>query len=190
MSTRSKVIQVRSTAWSSRPTGYEWHRAQATRRCECGTCRRASVSTRSKVIQVSSVVFSPDGSRVASGSSDQTVRVWDVANSTEIFNYDAGRYGHQINFSEDSSHVLVDGSLLSLPPQTLLSTTTARTPGPSPNLRLAIKDHWVTSSSQRIVWLPPEYRPGRWASLSDMMVICSGIGRVTFIHCVGTPSSS
>ena len=34
---------------------------------------------------VSSVAFSPDGSLLASGSDDKTVRVWDVSTSTELW---------------------------------------------------------------------------------------------------------
>lgn len=142
---------------------------------------------------VSSAVFSPDGSRVASSSWDKTVRVWDVASSTEILCHRTNTIRHDIGFSEDGSQVLVSGSLLSLPPQLLFSSTPVRTLGLSSNSlrsRLAIKDDWVTLSSQRILWLHPEYRSGQWASSGDTIIIGSDTGRVTFIHAVATRSSS
>jgi hypothetical protein len=42
---------------------------------------------------------------------------------------------------------------------------------------LGINDDWVTLSSERILWLPPEYRPGTWASYGDTIIIGSGTGR-------------
>jgi WD40 repeat protein len=47
---------------------------------------------------VDSVVFEPDGSRVASGLNDNTVRVRDVASTTELFSYDSGIYYQIIVF--------------------------------------------------------------------------------------------
>jgi WD40 repeat protein len=142
---------------------------------------------------VNSVVFSPDGTRVASGSGDNTVRVWDVASWTEILCYDAGTYHQYIAFSHDSSNILVNGNLLSIPLQTRFSSTIARTPGPPLDLlggKLGIKGDWITLSSQNILWLPPEYRPGDWASQSDTVTIGSGTGRVTFVRYGVTHSSS
>jgi hypothetical protein len=54
---------------------------------------------------------------------------------------------------------------------------------------LGIRGDWVTSSYERLLWLPPEYRPGEWAIQSDTMVIGSGTGRVAFVHYVATRSS-
>ena len=39
---------------------------------------------------MSSVAWSPDGTRIASGSVDQTVQVWDAADGRNVYTY----YGH------------------------------------------------------------------------------------------------
>ena len=138
---------------------------------------------------VSSVVFSPDGSRVASGSDDNTVRVWDITNRTELLCYDTWTYDNKIKFSDDSTKIILNNQLVPIPSQMTLFRTTAQSSGPvlnSPVGGLGIHGDWITWSSERILWLPPEYRPGSWVSQNGIVVIGSGTGRVTFIHRVVT----
>jgi WD40 repeat protein len=142
--------------------------------------------------RVNSVVFSPDGSRVASGSSDNTVRVWDIASTEEILCYNSGTYPMTINFSDGSTKIVVNGASLSIPSQTSFPRAKAGSAQSRLNMpisKLAINDDWVTLSSERILWLPPEYRPGNWASYGDMIVVGSTNGRVTFVRCISTGPS-
>jgi WD40 repeat protein len=142
---------------------------------------------------VTSAVFSPDGSRVASGSRDNTVRVWDVTSKTELLCYDTGIYLQKIEFTDNGTEIIVNGTLISILSQTRFPSTIARMLGLPPNLlatKLGVKGDWITLSSQRILWLPPEYRPGNWASKKDTIVIGSGTGRVTFVRYAVTHSSS
>jgi WD40 repeat protein len=138
---------------------------------------------------VGSVVFSRDGSRLASGSWDCTVRVWDVITSTELMCYETATYGYSIEFSDDSTKITVNGDLLSVPSQTRVASTAAGSLRPSLNLpasKLSITGEWVTLSSERILWLPPEYRPGGWASKGNTITIGSGTGRVTIVGYAAT----
>ena len=57
-----------------------------------------------------SVSFSPDGSRIVSGSGDNTVRVWDAVTG-EVINTLTGHSGYvfSVSFSPDGSRI-VSGS--------------------------------------------------------------------------------
>jgi WD40 repeat protein len=133
---------------------------------------------------VESVVFSPDGSRVASGSHDGTVRAWDIASTTELLCYDAGIRNNEIEFCADSTRILINGKSVLIPLQTLLFSTAAVVSSLDLNSRgrLGIEDEWIIWASERILWLPPEYRPRSWASRNDVAVVGSGTGRITFVR--------
>jgi hypothetical protein len=120
------------------------------------------------------------------------VRVWDITSSTEILCYDTA-YSEKFEFSDDGTKIVVNGNSMSIPLQIPLPSTTAESPKHDPHLpvhNFEVNGDWVTLSSERILWLPPEYRPGRWVSQGDTIVIGSRTGRITFVHYVATGFSS
>lgn len=155
-STRSQAIPKWSGPWCSSPTGHDWHRAPATRRCEWGTWPAWQ-----------------NYSAMTAEQPDQTV-----------------------TFNNDSTKIVVNGASLSIhriPSQTLFPRTKAGSGQSHSNIpisKLAINNDWVTLSSETILWLPPEHRPGNWASYGDMIIVGSGNGRVTFVRYISTGSSS
>ena len=55
-----------------------------------------------------SPAFSPDGTKIVSGSRDQTIKVWDA----DSFNLLDSRPGEAIAFSEEAEAVVRDGSTI------------------------------------------------------------------------------
>jgi predicted NACHT family NTPase len=57
------------------------------------------------------VAFSPDGTRIVSGSVDETIRIWDAKIAEEVFEPLKGhtRYVRSVAFSPDGTHI-VSGS--------------------------------------------------------------------------------
>jgi WD40 repeat protein len=106
---------------------------------------------------VMSVAFSPDGSKLASGSHDDTVRVWNVATGK----VEQTLEGHSasvmsVAFSPDGSisHsvYLVDGSKT-----------------------------WVTWNGSRILYLPLDYRPATAITKGSTLALGTPNGQVTII---------
>ena len=89
-----------------------WRREAGTTPSASGTSRLAKKlgTLRGHEDNVSSVTFSPDGTRLASGSSDATIRLWDVETREEL----ATLRGHEdyvtsVAFSPDGAR-LASGS--------------------------------------------------------------------------------
>ncbi|OJJ81296.1 WD40 repeat domain-containing protein [Aspergillus glaucus CBS 516.65] len=110
---------------------------------------------------VNSVVFSADGTRIASGSGDQTVRIWDAGNGACPQTLE----GHSGPVSSSGSIWDVGNGA---PQHHNFGLNTDRT--------------WITHNGHNAIWLPSEYRPPIYgptlAITSSMMVIGCQSGRV------------
>jgi len=107
--------------------------------------------------RVNSVAFSADGSRLASGSLDSTVRVWNVATGQ----VEQTLEGHS-------------GSVNSV----------AFSPGGNKAYSLYSVNgrwDWIIRNGSRVLYLPLDYRPGTVATEGATVAIGADNGRVTII---------
>ena len=106
---------------------------------------------------VSSVAFSPDGARLASGSGDQKVKIWD-ANSGECLQTLEGH-------SDSVSSVA-------------FSPDGARPASTYYGWAVSSDGEWITYNSENWVWIPSEYRPSCSAVSRETIGIGVGNGKV------------
>jgi eukaryotic-like serine/threonine-protein kinase len=74
---RELLEEVPKEAAGRKLRGFEWHYLSR-------LCHSEALTFKGHAGWVASVAFSPDGQRLASGSADQTVKIWDSANGREL----------------------------------------------------------------------------------------------------------
>jgi WD40 repeat protein len=55
---------------------------------------------------VTSVGFSPNGTRIVSGSGDGTTRIWDTKTGEEVMKFTFGYKVNAVGFSPDGTHIV------------------------------------------------------------------------------------
>lgn len=126
---------------------------------------------------VMSVAFSPDGSRLASGSWDTTVKVWDAATGTLQQTLE----GHSdpvmsVAFSYDGTSITTNIGELRLdaqgPPQAELASQHIH------RQKIRLDGGWIQIDDQRYLWLPSDYRPRDSDSYGQQLALGLGNGQV------------
>jgi hypothetical protein len=106
------------------------------------------------------------------------VRLWDVGTGDCLWVHQTRGYARDINFNLDAAQLLIDGDVVSLP----LRTEVIHAKPKSPHIGIGMQQEWLIRSSQRILWLPPEYRPSAVGVNGNVIAIGTGAGRVIFMR--------
>ncbi|PLB35837.1 NACHT and WD40 domain protein [Aspergillus candidus] len=128
---------------------------------------------------VRSVTFSCDSRLLASGSSDQTVRLWDP--TTGCLQQIIRSFGvvTDLAFFGDSR---LDTNLGCLNIRS--SNGDCNSNLDQTSLEIFIREsQWITMNGEKVIWLPPEFRPICSAIRGNTLALGHASGRVSFIGC-------
>ena len=127
---------------------------------------------------VSTVVFSPDGRRLASCSSDDTVRIWD-GETGELRQMIYKQRVRELSFSSDGRTIITESGCINLDQSSPCTTPTPKWSGYGLDPDMC----WITKfNGEKVLWLPPQYRPRTSAVRKDLIVIGGHSGRLLFIR--------
>jgi hypothetical protein len=134
---------------------------------------------------VYSVAFSHDSTRLASGSGDRTVKIWDASNGKCLQSLNVGVTVDKISFDITGSYIhtkigafVVDTSSASYLPLDSIQCQYPRCEG----VGLSSNRAWITGNLKNSLWLPAEYRPSCSSVSGTKIAIGVGNGKVYIYH--------
>ncbi|OCK73542.1 HET-domain-containing protein [Lepidopterella palustris CBS 459.81] len=135
-----------------------------------------------------SMAFSHDSIRLASTSHDRTVKIWDASSGECLQTLGINEILFNISFDATGSYlhteigtIDIKTSDASSASNVTLSVTDPQNPRYK-GLALSSDRVWITFNSEKLLWLPSEYRPLRSAMSGNTIGIGVGSGKVWICH--------
>jgi hypothetical protein len=130
---------------------------------------------------VTSVVFSSDGKLLASGEDVGTIRLWDIAAGVPLKIIRADSSVYKLSFSLDRPLLETDCGLFPL--EGLEGRyPLGISPQPVPRPQIFLNKNWIVRDSEKLLWLPAEYRDCCSAHRGSILALGRQDGQVTVIE--------
>jgi WD40 repeat protein len=127
---------------------------------------------------VNAVAFSPDGKQLASASDDETIRLWDTATGVALKTFKVDAVIRKLYFSSDELCLETDSGLLS----TTIFSSSPDLPHPTLSRGPYVMGQWITRGIEKLLWLPPDYRPNVVAVRGNTVALGHASGRVSILE--------
>ena len=141
---------------------------------ETGTLQQTLKGHTSSVL---SVTFSHNDQRLASSSADREVRIWDAETGALQQTLEIGSPLRNLFFSLDDLHLITEFGSILLSQSSSLHTRTPNWSG----YCVSSSCSWITWNGNKVLWLPPEYRPKSSMVKKQTIAIGCASGQVFLI---------
>ncbi|KAL9023664.1 MAG: hypothetical protein Q9196_007056 [Gyalolechia fulgens] len=128
------------------------------------------------------IVFGPDSRLVAvvSDHDGYGILVWNTQTGERILKLSPSD-DSRVEFLAGIDALFIDGKPYATGTAEFTESEVARYSRSISDLQIDVSRTWVTKSSEPILWLPPERRPGRYEVWGNQMAISSDNGLITFL---------
>ncbi|KIM25855.1 hypothetical protein M408DRAFT_25753 [Serendipita vermifera MAFF 305830] len=135
---------------------------------------------------VTCVAFSLEGSRVVSGSEDETLQLWDSSSCAQQTVIEIGDTVYHVQFSTCGSYVVSEGRIwhIGTSPPSLVKDPSLISESLFSPIRFNSTNHTLEISGYlNLVFPLPNYPASKWVAHKGRIVLGSGDGRVMFVDC-------
>ncbi|KAL2168899.1 hypothetical protein VTG60DRAFT_6734 [Thermothelomyces hinnuleus] len=137
------------------------------------------------------LAWSHNSTRLASGSHDWTVRIWDPASGQCVSMFETGRPLKSLQFHKSNSNLLcTERGIFDLRYVGYLALGPAYFDRSLPKAilgyGLSMNEARITYEGENLLWLPPDYRPSRFATSGTTVAIGCHSGRVLIFKLLDT----